>query len=111
MRLATKGLGVLGVIVFVASFGSAATVTGTVKGPDGTPFRAAFVQARNAKTRVTVSVLSNPQGRYEIPDLPAGEYRIQIKATGYRATPQNAVNLTAGQNASFDFALQKAPVR
>jgi len=28
-------------------FVAIATITGTVKGPDGQPFRAAFVQARN----------------------------------------------------------------
>ncbi len=59
-------------LFFLAVAASAATVTGSVKGPDGAVFKGAFVQARNAKTRITVSVLSDQQGRYRIPDLPSG---------------------------------------
>ena len=50
-------LGVLGLVVFASSCADAATITGTVKGPDGAPFRAAFVQARHAGLKMTVSVL------------------------------------------------------
>src|SRR6516164_2988541 len=42
-------IGILGLFLFVSSFADAATITGTVSGPDGAPFRAAFVQARHAK--------------------------------------------------------------
>ena len=55
-------LGVLGLIVFAAAGADAATVTGTVTGPDGAPFRAAFVQARHAGLKMTVSVLTDSQG-------------------------------------------------
>jgi virginiamycin B lyase len=87
------------------------TVTGTVKGPDGAPFRGAFVEAQDMKTRITVAVLSNTQGHYRIEKLPAGEYRLLIRAVGYRTDPRTGVNLTADQNASFDFALQKGVIR
>ena len=59
MRPATRILGVLSAALFAASFVSAATVTGTVKGPDGAPFEGAFVQAQNAKTKIMVSVLTD----------------------------------------------------
>ena len=36
---------------------------------------------------------------------------MQIRAVGYRVDPQNAVNLSAAQNASLDFALQNGVVR
>ncbi|HLJ22952.1 MAG TPA: carboxypeptidase-like regulatory domain-containing protein, partial [Candidatus Acidoferrales bacterium] len=95
----------------LASATWAATITGTVTGADGAPFQGAFVEAQNAKSKITVIVLSDSQGHYKIPDLAAGDYRVQIKATGYRAEPRAGVTLTADQNASFDFALQKAMVR
>ncbi len=104
-------LGILGCVVGAASFAEAATISGTVTGPDGAPLRAAFVQARNAKTKITVSVLSNNQGRYHVDNLPAGEYRLQIRASGYGADPKNGVTLVADQNATHDFALQKGMVR
>ena len=66
-------LGVLGLVVFASSFADAATITGTVKGPDGAPFRAAFVQARHAGLKMTVSVLSDNQGKYIVENLPAGD--------------------------------------
>jgi len=98
-------------IVFVVSISHGATITGTVKGPDGAPFQGAFVEAQNTKTRMTVAVLSDTQGHYRIEKLPDGEYGLLIKAVGYRTDPRMGVNLTADQNASFDFALQRGAVR
>ena len=37
--------------MLVAPAAEAATITGTVTGPDGAPFRGAFVQARHAASR------------------------------------------------------------
>jgi len=57
MRPATRLLlGVLAPFV-IATCADAATVSGTVTGPDGAPLRGAFVQARNVKTRITVIVI------------------------------------------------------
>ena len=88
----------------------AATVAGTVTGPDGTPFRAAFVQARNTAMKMTVSVLTDNQGRYVVEKLPARDYQLSIRAIGYQADPKSGVKLTADQNASHDFGLQSKMV-
>src|SRR6202142_669463 len=111
MRLSSRFLLLVSLFLFSGSACFAATITGTVKGPDSAPFQGAFVEAHNAKTRMTFIVLSNSQGQYKIEKLPAGEYGVQIVATGYRAEPRAGVNLTADQNTSFDFALQTAAVR
>jgi len=110
MRSHLKLLALLSAILLVGSGAKCATITGTVKGVDGAPFQGAFVQAQNAKTRITVNVLSDGQGRYHIEQLPAGEYRVQIRAVGFTSTPHAGVNLTTDQNISFDFALQKGMV-
>jgi len=89
----------------------AATVTGTVKGPDGSPFMGAFVQARNQQNHMSISVLSDKLGRYRIENVPAGQYQIQIRAIGYKVDPHSDVKLAAEQNVSFDFALQQGTVR
>jgi streptogramin lyase len=88
----------------------AATITGTVKGPDGSPFQGAFVEARNSSTRIMTAVLSHQDGTYEVPNLAAGEYQLMIRATGYKAEPQNGVNLTANQRVQHDFSLAKGNV-
>ena len=72
----------------------AATVSGTVKGPDGAPFRGAFIQAQHAGTKITTSVLSNRQGRYRFDNLAGGAYQLRVRAVGYDATPRNGVNLS-----------------
>jgi virginiamycin B lyase len=110
MRSSTA-LGTLGLIFLSASAAHAATIAGTVTGPDGAPFRAAFVQARNAATKITVSVLSDTQGHYQVPDLPAGDYRLSIRAPGYKSDPKAGIKLAGDQNASYDFALQTGLVR
>jgi virginiamycin B lyase len=102
---------VVGLIVLSSSYAFGATVTGTVKGPGGSPFEGAFVQAVNAQTRVMVSVLADKQGRYRIENLPAGEYQVRVRAVGFTVDPRSAVTLAADQNASLDFALQKGTVR
>jgi virginiamycin B lyase len=88
-----------------------ATITGSVTGPDGKPFMGAFVVAENAQNKMTVNVLSDEQGHYHINNLPAAAYTLKITAIGYKSDPRAGVQLTADQKASFDFALQKTPVR
>ena len=63
-------LGLVHLGVFVCAVAGFAAVTSARSrdhhrhrdGPDGTAFRGAFVQARNAKTKITVSVLSDNAG-------------------------------------------------
>src|SRR5579872_5458898 len=111
MKPAFRLLGLLIAVLFALSASHAATLTGSVKSPDGTPFRGAFVQAQNSGTRVLVSVLTDKDGRYRIENLPAGKYQVQVRAVGFRSDPRTDVSVTADQNASFDFALQKGMVR
>jgi virginiamycin B lyase len=101
----------LGFAIGAASFADAATLTGAVTGPDGAPLRGAFVQARNGTTKITVSVLSDNQGRYRIENLAPGDYRVSIRATGYRADPRNGLTLAADTNAAQDFKLAQSTVR
>src|SRR5579863_7517562 len=99
----TGKLAALAILVFVfctafSALALAATVTGTVKGPDGAPFEGAFVVAVNAKTKISVSVLSDKQGRYRVENLPAGEYQVRVRAVGFTTEPRSALNLSADQN-------------
>ncbi len=89
----------------------AASVTGSVTGPDGKPVMGVFVVALDAKTKRTVSVLSNEQGRYFIGGLPAAAYNLQIKAAGWRADARRDTALAADAKITQDFALQKRPVQ
>ena len=111
MRSTSKLAGFLSFLILFSSSAFAATVTGTVKGPDGSPFEGAFVQAVNAKTKISVSVLSDKSGRYRVENLPAGDYQVRVRAVGYTAEAHSAVTLAADQNVSFEFALKPGTVR
>src|ERR1700694_5886084 len=111
MRSQIRLLALMSAIVLLGSVCHSATITGTVKGVDGAPFQGAFVEAQNTKTKITVIVLTDSQGHYRIEKLPTGEYRVQIRAVGFRAEAKTGVNLSTDQNASFDFALEKGIVR
>ena len=111
MRSQSKVLGLMSLMIVLAGTSYGATITGTVNGPDGAPFEGAFVEAQNTKSKITVTVLSDIEGRYRIEKLPAGDYRVQIRTVGYRGDPHTGVSLSADQNASFDFALEKGTVR
>jgi virginiamycin B lyase len=100
----------LGWTLFFASFACGAGITGTVRSPQGTPVRAAYVHARNSKTRASVIVFSDSSGHYKIENLPAGDYLLQARATGFRSDPVTGIVLGASDNPSFDLTLQKQTV-
>jgi virginiamycin B lyase len=110
MKLMRNMALLLSLVLSAASLSYGAEIAGTIKGPDGAPFKGAFVQARNSKTRITVSVLSRAGGQYLIPNLPAGDYEVRIRAVGFQAQPHSGISLMADQTTSFDFALQKGKV-
>jgi len=101
------------ILLFAAASQAASlgTISGTVKGPDGAPFKGAFVRAQNQKTRITTIVLSDGRGQYRIQDLPVGEYQVRATAVSFKSDPQPGIKVDAGQPASVDFALQKGTVR
>src|SRR5260221_7625510 len=109
--LVPLSLSVCALTAFLASSAFAATITGSVTGPDGKPFMGAFVIAENTQNKMTVNVLSDQQGRYHIGKLPAATYTVKIAAIGYQGDPRTGVQLTEDQKASFDFALQKTMAR
>ncbi len=104
----------LGPIFLLLSFADVVyggEITGTIKGPDGTAFKGAFVRAQSTKTKITVNVLSDRTGSYRIQNLDPGEYQISASAMGYKSDPRSAVKVDADQRMSLDFALQKGTVR
>src|SRR5260370_7957536 len=92
-QLFQRILHLLSAVFFFTSFAYGATIAGSVKGPDGAPFKGAFVQAQSTKTRITVNVLSQKDGKYRFDDLPVGEYELRIRAIGYSPDPRTGPTL------------------
>lgn len=95
----------------IAHAAPGATISGTVKGPDGSAVKGAFVRAQNSTTKITVNVLSDRNGVYRIAPLEPGEYQVSVTASGLKADPQRGVKIGADQTVPLDFSLQKGIVR
>jgi virginiamycin B lyase len=110
-KLLVVGLSTL-LTAFMGFTASAGTISGTVKGPDGTPFRAAFVRVQNVKTKMTMMVLSDTQGKYWTDKLDAGTYDVWATSVGYKGEParRNGVMLEDNKALTLDFAMQKGAV-
>ena len=108
MKTLIKSLVMIAVFASV-SFGAAGgEVSGVVKDPSGKPFKGAFVRAKKGK--MTTTVLSDRQGRYQLQNLAAGDYEIQATAIGYSSELPRDVEVVPGRSVSKDFSLQAGMV-
>jgi hypothetical protein len=60
------------------------TITGRVTDPSNRPVPDAVMVLRNMTTLVDYSVTTNSEGVYEVPAVPVGPHRFQVKAPGFR---------------------------
>ena len=67
------------------------------------------VSAKRAGSTMTVSVISDAQGRYVFPQnrLEPGSYAVRIRATGFDLESASTVNVTAGKTSQLDLKLKK----
>src|SRR5436190_18615664 len=89
---------------------SSAALTGIVSSQAEGPMEGVVVSARRADSMMTVSVMSDAQGRYAFPAnrLQPGAYTIRIRATGYDLEGPSSVDVAAGRVAQLDLKLAKA---
>src|SRR6516165_9069512 len=107
-------VGFLAALMTSVGYGAfAGTITGIVKGADGAPFRAAFVRVQNVKTKMTMMVLSDRQGRYWTDQLAPGTYQVWATSIGYRSEPARRSNVTVDQDLrqTIDFTMQRSAIQ
>ena len=80
------------------------TLSGTVTADAG-EVRALRVKARNTATRTAYTVFT-VKGRYQIHNLPAGPYEVQVVEEAFES-PVQKVQLAAGQTATANIALKQ----
>jgi hypothetical protein len=91
---------------------SAESETGVIRGTvgdreTGAPVRSAVILVEPSHRRTTTGAT----GRYIVPGLAAGTYRVTILAIGYQPTTADSVRLTAGDTVVVDVSLAAAPIR
>jgi hemoglobin/transferrin/lactoferrin receptor protein len=75
---------VLGLFMFAPVEAEADAFRGTVKDESGAVVTGASVTVMTARQAVVATALSDATGAFEIADLPAGEYVVQVDASGFR---------------------------
>src|SRR5262249_666032 len=88
---------------------AAAALTGQVTSEAEGAMEGVVVSAKKEGSTVTVSVISDAQGRYSFPAdrLSAGKYRIKIRAAGYDLATPTTADVADERTASVDLKLQK----
>src|SRR5207249_2087685 len=74
------------------------------------PMEGVLVSARQEASTVTITVVSDEQGRYSFPaaKVAPGRYALRIRAVGYDLDGPNAVEVGADKTANADLRLRKA---
>lgn len=85
-------------------------LTGLVTSTEEGPIEGVLVSAKKSASTITVTVVSDRQGRYRFPAarLTPGEYALRIRATGYDLESPAGATITSSATATVDLKLRKA---
>ena len=85
-----------------------ADVVGAVRDESGAVLPGVSVTIVNLATNLTRAAVSDQRGRYLVPALPPGTYRITAELTGFAREARDGLTLVLGQTAETDFTLKIA---
>src|SRR5713226_9163053 len=80
--------------------------TGTVMDPSGAAVAGADVTIINIGTNATVTLKTNAEGLYRIPELAVGTYKFTVAAPGFKKAVKAGLYLGAGAIERVDFKLE-----
>jgi len=84
------------------------SLQGVVKDSQGAPVSGAFVKIKNSERRLTIMVVSQPQGRFSISALPAGQYVAQAIGGDFQSELSAPMEVSGSKPTVIDLALTKA---
>lgn len=87
-----------------------ATIEGIVSDADGAPIPAARVLIVRTETNDEILLSTNDSGRYIVPNLPTGLYRVTAASEGFRTAELTNVRLPSQASVRADFRLQLGSV-
>lgn len=87
-----------------------AALTGQVASAEEGPMEGVLVSAKKAGSTITVTVVSDAEGRYRFPasKLPPGEYALRVRSVGYDLETPKMVEIGPGKSAQADLKLRKS---
>src|ERR1700683_4152305 len=85
-------------------------VSGNVTDQSGAVIPNAKIQITRVDTGVIHTTTTNSSGAYILPDLPAGNYSLQVTASGFKSYVQKGITLDVGTNPEFNVNLSVGAV-
>jgi Carboxypeptidase regulatory-like domain len=98
---------VLSLLMAAASFGQTTAINGTVMDPSGAVIPNATVTITSTATGFQRSSVSDPQGRYNIPQLAPGPYKLSAKASGFADFTIERIELQVDSPATVQIKFEK----
>jgi hypothetical protein len=80
-------------------------ISGVVQDSSGAVVPHAMVTVRQTATALNRSTETDGEGRYRIPELPLGDYEVQVSLSGFATETRKGVTLTVGREAVVNLAL------
>ncbi len=87
------------------------TIEGTVTDKQGLAVSGAQVRAEGSTAAVTRTVVSDANGAYQIPALPAGTYKLTVTHDGFATRVYEGLELTLNRTFNFDVKLEVGKVQ
>ena len=115
-RFSFGGLGVILVILLPLLFSSAfaqgerSALDGIVTDQTGAVVAGAEVTVTHTETNIETKTTTTDAGVYRLSSLPAGKYKITVKANGFQTAVLNDVNLFVAQTLTVDIKLTPGQV-
>ncbi len=81
------------------------TILGTVLDPSGSVIPNVTISITNADTGRVVTIPTNDDGQYLVPDLPVGHYTVTASVAGFKTADRQGVALNVGDRARVDFQM------
>jgi hypothetical protein len=99
--------GVVLLLVAVSGYaqGNLGAISGTVTDSSGSVVAGASVTITNQATGVAVQVITDERGFYSRESIPTGQYRIDVKATGFQEKVTEGLQIDPGQRRANNVSL------
>ena len=84
---------------------TSATLSGRVTDKNNTVVAGAKVELTNAATNAKITVTTNGDGFYLVPELVPANYRVTVSKQGFQSSVRDAITLNIGANTTLNFTL------
>ncbi len=94
----------------VARAQTAAALSGAVHDRTGAVLAAAKITAHHIDTGLSRTTLTDGDGHFVFPALPAGEYELRAETPSFRPLVRKGIHLTVAENVALDLTLELGPI-